>query len=194
MIDPYTWNSLPSRPPEIPPDVFYFTNVKIVKVALYAFAALCSIGAVATLTGHLTIPITLPCHPAIPLISLAILCVGLARWIKDYKDPRELQKMQIEARDLSYLQLTQIHGVKNIILYKLLPKKEDKDEFCSFFKTLSVDSLSLKREDKDWLKDYKVMIDRISSSSRVQNLLGSSYEGAMNSHERRFKDWVLKRA
>jgi hypothetical protein len=187
MIRPVTLD--PSA--AIPPNTFYLTNVKIVKVALYALAVLCTIGAVATLTEHLIIPMSLPCHPATALIALAILCVGLARRIKDYKDPIELHKIQVAAMSLKYSQVIQIHGVENMVLYKILPENIDGEDFCSCFQKLSTESLALREEDKAKLKEFKLFIYGTKS---VQGSLGEVYEQAIAGHVRRFKEWVLERS
>ena len=179
----------PSR--EIPPNTFYVTNVKIMKVALYSLGALSALGAVATLSGYLIVPISLPFHPAIALIALALFCVGLAMWIRDYKDPIVLKKTQDAAKPLNCSQIAGIHGIENMIRYKILPKSIDREDFCAFIEKLSVELLVLEEEDKRKLGDFKWLVEGAKLKLARNGI--KSYEEAIDSHARTFEDWILTR-
>ncbi len=103
----------------------YWTTAKLKKLALYFFAALLLAGAVATAVlaptpfGFLSIPLL--------LLSLGLGYVSYK--IKDYHDLEKLNLYRQEAVSLTFQQLVDEHGLKNIMQYRILPLEEVREKF-----------------------------------------------------------------
>ena len=161
------------------------------KVALYSLGALSALGGGAIFTGHVIVSISLPFPPAIPFIALALLSVGLACWIRDYKDPIVLKKTQDAAKPLNCSQIAGIHGLENMIRYKILPENIDREDFCIFIEKLSVERFVLGKEDKRKLGTFKLLIEGAKLMKERDGT--KKYEEFIDSHARTFEHWILTR-
>jgi hypothetical protein len=95
-----------------------WTCVKTERLALYIFAALALIGAVAVLGLGIASVIATPyAWLAVPLAILGVGAICWARSLNDYQNPKELHEMRLEAHHMTFRDLYKKHGPSNFGRY-----------------------------------------------------------------------------
>ena len=142
--EPIYTSSTPPSAKSIQPDSFkttFWTDAKIKKVALYALAGLAAAtGCALTALGIVNIAIC-----PFPLLSIPVFTVAasffigsgvlfhMAWKIKDYDNPREVEKMQQQALSLPFAELVKEHGLDRIQKFALVPQNVLQEKFREAF-------------------------------------------------------------
>jgi hypothetical protein len=140
---------------------FSLTQTKVKKYALAALGVLASLASCASLSfvlaGLASYPFALF---TIPFFYFAKKALSLSESIKDYEDPFQLQRMQEEARFLSFLELREEHfGIENVLFYKVMTPSELRSKFWTEYETLCFSQI-IRQYPLTYIKRYGLMTDK----------------------------------
>jgi hypothetical protein len=173
------------------PNTFYYTDVKIKRIALYVLATVCVISGAALIGLSVTgvIPAAYG-YLAVPLFCLAIASVCVAMQMLDYENPEELQSMKDQAPHLTYQDLVSKHGLEKIMQYKILPLDQLREKlftyirgtrFCSFYEEVPKLHEVLTFEEFNVLSDLRNRVKgEISNLKQIETALNNKYPHRLN--------------
>ncbi len=136
---------------------FYLTDVKIKKIALYAISSLLIGGAFAivgvSVAGCITWPLA---FTAIAPLALGMILISYASDLKDYEDPKELEKMRQKALHDPFSKIFKEHSLEKVRTYQIVSPSLLQQKFLQEYEFYSFSDL-LKKYPLRTLKTYNLM-------------------------------------
>lgn len=136
---------------EAPKKLNEWTSTKITQLVLYIFAALLVCAAIAACLLTPAPYSYLPASVAVPVLGIA----QKAGQIKDYENPEKLKEYKRQAAAMSFQQLTEEFGVKNVLENGLLTLEQLKEKFNTQVQEMDFSSV-LKAYSLDQLATFRI--------------------------------------